>query len=99
MRLQRHVYMCLWVSELLQSGNLRSDTCSRMTATAAGWDEICDNQRWAINYLLGGKSKLFHEPDQTSKLIQLFKKYCISLRRQAKRKETTNYILTVEQVG
>jgi hypothetical protein len=60
MRLQRHVYMRLWVSEPFQSGNLRTNTCSRMTASAGGWDEICDNQRWAIDHLLGGKPKLFH---------------------------------------
>jgi hypothetical protein len=38
---------------------LSADTCFRMIATAGGWDEVCDNQRWAIDHLLGGKFELF----------------------------------------
>jgi hypothetical protein len=91
MRLQRHVYMCLWVNELLQSVKLSTDSCSRMVATAGGWDEVCDNQRWAIDHLLGGKLELFIELDKTENLTLPFRKYCISLRRQVKRKERRKF--------
>lgn len=60
---------------------LKTDIRSRMVATAGGWDEVCDNQRWAIDHLLGGKLELFIGLDQSEKLTLPFRKYCISLRR------------------
>ncbi|OKL55832.1 hypothetical protein UA08_08920 [Talaromyces atroroseus] len=38
-----------------KSVQMDTNTRARMTATAGGWDEVCDNQRWAIDKLLNGR--------------------------------------------
>jgi hypothetical protein len=80
---------------------LSTNTRPRMVATAGGWDEVCDNQRWAIDHLLGGKLEHLIGLDQPEKLTLSFRKYCISLRRQVKQKKENKknlIILTIEQV-